>query len=243
MIIFNLFSLELIASNIDWKSHVITINHNIKYIHTNIKSYNLIQILNSEDRDEDRNEDGNGNQHILNKLKNIKSIWNNNILNYSKFFNIDFNNLILDIDYSLVPIYITNNDLIIGVFLYNQKNINKLKQNINLTPIIFGCLSIIDNNIYNNVDNNVNNINNDNYNIISGILKFKLVNNINFNDTYMSLDKYNISLKHIFINAKNYLPKFKIIRNEQISYNEFSKSAKSITLPTSLPATLSPELN
>jgi hypothetical protein len=239
MIIFNLFSLELIASNIDWKSHVITINHNIKYIHTNIKSYNLIQILNSEDRDEDRNEDENGNQHILNSLKNIKSIWNKNILNYSKYFDIEFKNLILDIDYSLVPIYITNNDLIIGIFLYNQKNINKLKNNINLTPIIFGCLSIIDNNI----DNNVNNINNDNYNIISGILKFKLVNNIKFNDTYISLYKYNISLKHILVNARHYLPKFKIIRNEQISYNEFSKSAKSITLPTSLPATLSPELN
>ena len=39
MITFELFSLEVLASNIDWIAKTITINKNVKYIHMSINHY------------------------------------------------------------------------------------------------------------------------------------------------------------------------------------------------------------
>ena len=187
MIKFELLSLKCNGLEFNWKSKNITIRHNIEYLIINLEHYkineNTLELLNEELKIPFTNSD-------------ILKYWLKNINIYSKLFHIDFNNLKMDIDYSLAPLYVSRTKLkdfiIIGIFLLdyniNDKNIN--------------------NNANANNDNNANkytllstikslpssklcNVNK--YNIISGILNYqKQKNNLNKLD---KLDKDDLKIE------------------------------------------------
>ena len=130
MILFELFSLEVLASNIDWIAKTITINKNVKYCHITINHY-----MKDAKKDATQNEKKDEKKQINNKsIKtkfNIKShswldvitYWKANITAYNEMFHIEFDKLVLGTHYYLAPIYINSVDLIIGIFL-NISSIN-----------------------------------------------------------------------------------------------------------------------
>ena len=215
MISFELFSINCLGSNINWKDKNITIKENIKYIITNIEHY---QITNTNTSKEDE---------IQFKLpftlpftySDILKYWKKNIGKYSSLFKIDFNNLTLDTDYSIAPLCIsrnTNNDfIVIGIFLLDNHIIDKNKENFKI--IMYTFLSIVKPDpliITKKCDSNK-------YNIFLGILNYSSkYKNDNLNNKYLLLEKYNykIPMKTIIKNSCNYLPKIeiKLITNKSL---------------------------
>uniref|UniRef100_A0A6C0F117 Uncharacterized protein n=1 Tax=viral metagenome TaxID=1070528 RepID=A0A6C0F117_9ZZZZ len=210
MIRFELFYLQCMTSNINWQSRTIKIRNNIKYIHTTIKHFHF--------PDTDLKEKA---TLPFITYNDISRIWLTNLDKYSKLFHIDFKKLVLGSDYSLAPIYlyrdvnnrdINNSNIIIGIFLFSSipesKEISNktISNNIIVTSHIF--LSAIKPNILSTRQCDINK-----YNILSGILNYqnemakceKCETN-----TYLEIGKNKLLWNHIFINARNYLPKLEI---------------------------------
>ena len=190
MIQFKLFSIQFMADNdtINWKEHTITIRHNIKLIHVTLSHYpeQLYTIKKTTD--------------IVYNWNKFLKYWIKHLPEYTKAFNIQFDTLTLDIDYSIAPIYISNdsiNDTIyIGIYIFNTTIIKHMNNNNAVNSIMdnqekknklvsYSFLSKIEpyllSNKYTNTKkdtkkdtnntNYTNNINNTNkYNFIYGIL-------------------------------------------------------------------------
>ena len=209
MIIFNLMSIQFMADDntINWKEHTITLRHNIKLIHITITHYpeQTYKIMKPDE--------------IVYNWNNFLEYWNKNILEYNKDFNIEFDKLILGVDYSLAPIYINynmnnnTNNIYIGIYIFNNNIIKKIPKTVCKD---YSFLSSIEPYLLSKTDNNNNNNNNNTskYNFMYGILnKDKSTNNTNtnFKNKEFNLDtKINIPLKYILQNSMNYLPKLNI---------------------------------
>jgi len=235
MIQFKLFSIQFMADDntINWKEQTITIRHAIKLIHLTITHY-------PEQK------------HIIKKTNDIVYNWNKfikywykHLPEYTKAFNIDFDTLTLDVDYSIAPIYSNNDSLndniYIGIYIFNKniiKDIN-MKNTINTKNTInniiniqeknnkivsYSFLSIIEPYLLSlsNTKNNNKTINHTNkYNFMYGILS----NNSNSytdnlkNKMFILDTKLIIPLKYILQNSMNYLPKLEINRIKMNSQN------------------------
>ena len=212
-------SVQFMADNntINWTDHIITIRHNIKLIHITINhylEYKYITTISKKHLD------------IVYNWNKFIDYWNTNIIEYNKVFNIEFNKLILGVDYSLAPIYITNNNLCIGIFILNNKIIQTITDNKNKKSYSF--LSRIEpyivSNTNTNTKHNTKNINK--YNFFYGILSNNDDEQFKNKDIiiYMKLDtnldtKITIPLKYILQNSMNYLPKLEINRIKMSSQN------------------------
>ena len=228
MIKFELFSLNIGGSNIDWISKTITINKNVKYIHMSLNHY-MKDAKNDEKKDATKEEKQ---KNIKSKSKpkfNIKShswldvitYWKANIAIYNEHFNIEFDKLVLGTHYYLAPIYINSVDLIIGIFL-NISSIttefNQIVKNNSEGVKSYRFLSVIK-----PVNINITKeCNLKKFNLLGGVVEYQ--NEVDrdrsnhINDT-ISLDdnKYNIPLKCLLLNARNYLPKLEIIEKDNIA--------------------------
>jgi hypothetical protein len=218
MIIFELFNLKCIGSCINWKDKKISIRQNIKYLIIALEHYEYnYKYLDKDYKDNTNNINNNLEDFELPfTYFDVSRYWINNITKYNKLFNINFNNMKLNIEYSIAPIYVsrTKNEsfIIIGVFLLDYKheiniiniindNNEKIKVNSNTflstirsLPLIKKCVS-------------------NKSNILLGILNYYNGNNI-LDDKYLLLnnhnEKYKIPIKTILANACNYLPKIEI---------------------------------
>ena len=228
MILFKLFSIQFMAGDdtINWKDHTITIRHNIKLIHITLTHYpeQLYTIKKSND--------------IVYNWTKFLNYWNKHLTDYTKAFNIDFNTLTLDVDYSIAPIYISssNDNIYIGIYLFKKNSINSITEK-QTKRVSYSFLSRIEpyllsnttknnktitntNNTNNNTNTNTNK-NTNKYNFIYGIL----INNSNTNTDNLkhkeySLDtKLTIPVKYILQNSMNYLPKLEINRIKMSSQN------------------------
>ena len=227
MIIFNLLSLQYMGDNdtINWKEKTITIQHNIKLIHITLNHYPEYTYKSSISKK---------NQEIVYDWNKFIKYWNKTILEYTKVFNIEFDKFILDIDYSLAPLYITNDKLFIGIFIINNKIINTIKDKIkdkdkNIKSYMF--LSRIEPYLLNTKKNNNNNNNNksNKYNFFYGILtnsysyRYSYINSKEYILEMLLDTKQDLSLKIkvncILQNSMNYLPKLEINRIKKISQN------------------------
>ena len=85
MITFELFSLEVLASNINWIAKTITINKNVKYCHITLNHY-LKDVKNDEKKDEKK--------QINNK--SIKTTSYKDIKTYKPSGNLIYNNSLLE---------------------------------------------------------------------------------------------------------------------------------------------------
>ena len=222
MIKFELFSLNIGGSNIDWIAKTITINKNVKYIHMSLNHY-------MKDVKKDVKKEINK-KNIKSKF-NIKShswidvikYWKANIAIYNEYFHIEFDKLDLGTHYYLAPIYINSVDLIIGIFL-NISSIttefNQIVKNNTEGVKSYRFLSIIK-----PVNINITKeCNLKKFNLLGGILEYEYHNEVGRDrskhiNNIISLDdnKYNIPLKHILLNARNYLPKLEIIEKDNIA--------------------------
>ena len=119
MILFNLMSLQFMADadTINLKEQTITLRQNIKLIHLTITHY-----------PEQTYKIKKANDIVYNWNKFLK-YWNKHLPEYSNVFNIEFDTLIVDVDYSLAPIYSSDDNIYIGIYIFNTtiiKNINNI---------------------------------------------------------------------------------------------------------------------
>ena len=218
MITFELFSLEVLASNIDWIAKTITINKNVKYIHMSINHY--MKDIKKEINKKNIKPKFNIKSH---SWLDVITYWKANITVYNKHFHIEFDKLVLGTHYYLAPIYINSVDLIIGIFL-NISSINtefnQIVKNNTEGVKSYRFLSIIK--PMNITINITKECNLKKFNLLYGAVEYQ--NEVSrdssnhINDT-ISLDdnKYNIPLKRILLNARNYLPKLEIIEKDNIA--------------------------
>ena len=235
MITVELFIVNCIASNLNWKDKTITIRHNIKYITINIKhlesKYDCSNSCDSCDASRIA---------LPFTYSELSDYWFNNIDKYSRLFNIDFNKLIIGIDYSIAPIYnsknnsdnsskqnidTVNENIVIGIFILDTKSIKYL-DNKQIKPIGEFTKYEFISQIAGNDNNNNNNKNIDMFNILGGIIDYQQ-NKVD--TTYSLLDKLNICIpnlnnyklnwKIILKNARNYLPKLDTIVIKESSRN------------------------
>ena len=228
MIQFKLFSIQFMTDDdtINWKEQTITIRHNIKLIHITINYYPE-QIYSIKK----------GNDIVYNWNKFMK-YWNKHLTEYTKAFNIEFVNLTLDIDYSIAPIYSSDNNIFIGIYIFNKNIVKNINTNntINIItdtketqeyPTIknsknsYSFLSSIEPYLLSlsNTKKN-NNTNTNKYNFMYGILSNNNSSTDNFKNKDFILDtKLNIPIKYILQNSMNYLPKLEIIRIKKSSQN------------------------
>lgn len=217
MILFKLFSIQFMADDdtINWKDHTITIRHNIKLIHVTLTHYpeQLYTIKKSND--------------IVYNWTKFLNYWNKHITDYTKAFNIDFNTLTLDVDYSIAPIYISSNDsnnnidnIYIGIYIYNKNSIKYITEK-QTKRVSYSFLSRIEPYLLSNTKKNNKNINNTNkYNFMYGILSNNKTNTDNLkNKNYILDTKLTIPVKYILQNSMNYLPKLEINRIKMSSQN------------------------
>ena len=230
MIKFELFSLNIGGSNIDWIAKTITINKNVKYIHMSLNHY-MKDAKKDAKNDEKKDVKKEINKKNIKPKFNIKShswldvikYWKANIAIYNEYFHIEFDKLVLGTHYYLAPIYINSVDLIIGIFL-NISSIttefNQIVKNDIKGVKSYRFLSIIK-------PFNINitkECNLKKFNLLGGILEYEYQNEVgrdrsNHINNIISLDdnKYNIPLKYILLNARNYLPKLEIIEIDNIA--------------------------
>ena len=234
MIIFKLLSLNFIDCDINWKEKTLILPHNIKYLYITIDYY------------KDPHYISNCNVKLFYNWNKFIAYWNETLLEYSKAFNIDFQKLVLNVDYSIAPLYITNDIIIIGIYLINYTS--KLRSIPSIPSIpstqyniqTFNFLSSVDLNTITNQHTNHKYKNLNKYNCIYSILNrhisadyfkkqyliletylntspdIKNKNNINNNKT---ICKLTMPLKHILQNSMNYLPKLEIIFTKKIFQN------------------------
>ena len=126
MINFKLFALQFMADDntINWKDHSITIRHSIKLLHITITQYpeQLYTIKKTND--------------IVYNWNKFLKYWNKHLPEYSKAFNIEFNTLTLDVDYALAPIYISNDNTYIGVYIFNNTIFKHINNNTVMNSIM-----------------------------------------------------------------------------------------------------------
>jgi hypothetical protein len=224
MIVFKLLSFNFMCDNktLNWETKTLTVNSNIDFLYLNLTYYPEQNYKSNINSNIDSTIDSTiksklfiKKYKILNELSLISKCntfieyWKDTIKEYNKAFNIEFDKLILNTDYSLAPLYITENTIYIGIILLNTKIITT--NNINLQSYNF--LSEI------KPYQCKNKLNLNKYNFINGILNKKSnknkhkINNNNDNDKQFVLDtQKKIPLHIILQNSINYIPNLEIVR-------------------------------
>ena len=187
MIIFKLLSLNFMAGDINWKEKTLTIPYNIKYLYITIDYYKELYYI------------SNCNLNIFYKWKQFIAYWNDTLLEYSKAFNVDFNKLVLNVDYSIAPLYITNDIIVVGIYLINYTpELKEQKDTLSLPsikskPQTFNFLSSVEPNIIETNRRNHTNKNINKYNCFYSIL------NRHISDDYLKKQNLilDLSLKNI----------------------------------------------
>jgi hypothetical protein len=126
MILFNVMSLQFMADNdtINLKEHTITIRHNIKLLHLTITHY-----------PEKTYKIKKANDIVYNWTKFLK-FWIKHLPEYSNALHIEFDTLVLDVDYSLAPIYSSNDNIYIGIYIFNTTIIKNMNTTHSINSII-----------------------------------------------------------------------------------------------------------
>jgi len=192
---------------INWDTKTLSVKSNIDYLFLNL-TYFPDQLYKSKPK---INSFLTKNPEIVYNWKKFISYWNDTIQDYNKVFGIEFDKLILNTDYVLAPIYITQTDIYIGIILLNTKYIKKIIADYALKNINSSSYNFLSNiKLYNY--NYKNKVNMNKYNFIYGILDKPHTNNSNTNTTMFVLDTHKkIPLNYILQNSMNYLPKLEII--------------------------------
>ena len=226
MIVFKLLSFNFMCDDktLNWEKKTLTVNSNIDFLYLNLTYYPEQNYKYNIDSTIDSNINSTiestiksklfiKKYKILNELSLISKCntfieyWKDTIKEYNKAFNIEFDKLILNTDYSLAPLYITENTIYIGIILLNTKIINTNYNNINSNTNIqsYNFLSEI------KPYQCKNKLNLNKYNFINGILN--KTGKINKDNKEFILDKdKKIPLNYIFQNSLNYIPNLEIIR-------------------------------
>jgi hypothetical protein len=191
-VILEYLNINVIAENLDWQNKQLFLDEKIELIPINIKHLYRQNKLNE-------------NQLFLPDIIikkpaleyiDIIEYWNN--IDIDIILDINIKKLKVGKDYYIIPLYLINNILILGiVILGTPEYINTKEYKIIHT---FNLLSIINKKIFNSTNNKLN--------IIQGILNnpinLELLKNI-------YIQEHNIKWLYIFRNIVNYLPKFEII--------------------------------
>ena len=226
MIVFKLLSFNFMCDDktLNWEKKTLTVNSNIDFLYLKLTyypeqtyKYNIDSNIESTIDSTIKSKLFIKKYKILNELSLISKCntfieyWKDTIKEYNKAFNIEFDKLILNTDYSLAPLYITENTIYIGIILLNTKiittNYNNINSNTNIQSYNF--LSEI------KPYQCKNKLNLNKYNFINGILNKKTnkINNNNDNDKQFVLDtQKKIPLHIILQNSINYIPNLEIIR-------------------------------
>lgn len=225
-------------SKIDWDLKAVTLKHDVQFIYNTLHHYREHITANTNTNTNIGPKTTQTLSTVTLNYKSLKSLWVKQQKDLLDVWNIDFSKLKEKVDYIVAPLYKTANFYIIGIILLTLDTniIKKLMKN-SKQPIIYNFLSHINSELQ--------------FNIIRGVLE----NSINqVKDKYIVIKQYDtkknkylddeikIYLEEVFCNIRNYFPKIQIEYTKQqqnIFYKVFSKSSKSIMLPTSLPATLS----
>ena len=236
-VILEYIKINIVSENIDWINKNITVNSNSENIIINIQ----------------RLENAIGKSLLPDLITNKKAItyndiihyWNKNLVSENNFINTNTNtytntSLKINEDYFIVPCYIINGLVILGIVIFNNSNPSNVKGELPKILETYNYLSTIKplDNINANANANANtNENINKFNIINGILnyrinsssgKIKLLGKEILSNKYLKIlihsdtnnnqdHKHNheqellIKWEHIFRNIANYLPKFKII--------------------------------
>ena len=210
MIVFNLLSFQFMCDNdtLNWNKKTLTVNSNIDFLYLTINNYtdytyNINNINNIEYSCKSKKNKSIKLEHLFN-YKSLLEYFNATIKDYSKAFNIHFEELELNTDYTLAPLYITETTIYIGIILLNPEIIKSINSK-SLNYETYSLLSKI------NHYECKNKVNCNNYNFINGIL-IKNNSNITKNKEFV-LDKHKkILLNNILQNSINYIPNLEIIR-------------------------------
>jgi hypothetical protein len=193
---------------LNWDKKTLTVNSNIDFLYLTINNYtdytyNINNINNTEHSCKSKKNKSIKLEHLFN-YKSMIEYFNSTIKDYSKAFNINFEELELNTDYTLTPLYITETTIYIGIILLNPEIIKSINSK-SLHSVSYSLLSKI------NHYECKNKVNCNNYNFINGILT-KNNSNITKNKEFV-LDKHKkILLNNILQNSINYIPNLEIIR-------------------------------
>jgi len=210
MIVFNLLSFQFMCDNdtLNWATKTLTVNSNIDFLYLTINNYtdytyNINNINNTENSCKSKKNKSIKLEHLFN-YKSMIEYFNATLQDYSKAFTIHFEELELNTDYTLAPLYITETTIYIGIILLNPEIIKSINSK-SLNYETYSLLSKI------NHYECKNKVNCNNYNFINGIL-IKNNSNITKNKEFV-LDKHKkILLNNILQNSINYIPNLEIIR-------------------------------
>ena len=210
MIVFNLLSFQFMCDNdtLNWATKTLTVNSNIDFLYLTINNYtdytyNINNINNTENSCKSKKNKSIKLEHLFN-YKSMIEYFNATLQDYSKAFTIHFEELELNTDYILAPLYITEITIYIGIILLNPEIIKSINSK-SLNYETYSLLSKI------NHYECKNKVNCNNYNFINGIL-IKNNSNITKNKEFV-LDKHKkILLNNILQNSINYIPNLEIIR-------------------------------
>ena len=210
MIVFNLLSFQFMCDNdtLNWATKTLTVNSNIDFLYLTINNYtdytyNINNINNTENSCKSKKNKSIKLEHLFN-YKSMLEYFNATLQDYSKAFTIHFEELELNTDYTLAPLYITETTIYIGIILLNPEIIKSINSK-SLNYETYSLLSKI------NHYECKNKVNCNNYNFINGIL-IKNNSNITKNKEFV-LDKHKkILLNNILQNSINYIPNLEIIR-------------------------------
>lgn len=199
MIVFNLVSFQFMCDNktLNWHTKQLTINSPIDFLYLTITYYPDQRYKPKQTKKT------NINPTLLYNYKKLLDYWNTTIKDYSKALNINFEILELNTDYLLLPLYITETTLYIGIVLLKIELIKSIKST-----------TIISNSFLSSIKTYQckNKVNCGKYNFINGILN-KDNSNSNSNSKEFILDtNKKIPLNHILQNSINYIPNLEIIR-------------------------------
>ncbi len=221
MIVFKLLSFQFMCDNdtLNWNTKTLTVNSNIDFLYLTINNYtdytyNINNINNTENRCKSKKNKSIKLEHLFN-YKSMIEYFNSTIKDYSKAFTIHFEELELNTDYTLAPLYITETTIYIGIILLNPEIIKSINSK-SLNSVSYSLLSKI------NHYECKTKVNCNNYNFINGILNKNNSNTINsISNTTSNITKNKefvldthkkILLNNILQNSINYIPNLEIIR-------------------------------
>lgn len=193
---------------LNWNKKTLTVNSNIDFLYLTINNYtdctySINNINNTEHSCKSKKNKSIKLEHLFN-YKSMLEYFNATIKDYSKAFTIHFEELELNIDYTLAPLYITETTIYIGIILLKPEIIKSINSK-SLKYETYSLLSKI------NHYECKTKVNCNNYNFINGILT-KNNSNITKNKEFV-LDKHKkILLNNILQNSINYIPNLEIIR-------------------------------
>lgn len=230
MIVFKLLSFNFMCDNktLNWETKTLTVNSNIDLLYLNLTYYPEQNYKSNINSNIDSTIDStiksklfikkykiSNELSLISKCNTFIEYWKDTIKEYNKAFNIEFDKLILNTDYSLAPLYITENTIYIGIILLNTKIITTNYNNINSNTNIQSYNFLSEIKSY----QCKNKLNLNKYNFINGILNKKSnknkhkINNNNGNDKQFVLDtQKKIPLHIILQNSINYIPNLEIVR-------------------------------